>query len=351
MKHIRIGRTTVLLFLSVCLCLTACTPHRATKYVTKTFLMMDTVIEIKLQCDTATAQPIFAHCQTIMEQVEHTLSRTLPESLISAFNQTGQATFEGDTATLIVRMLDICAQTEGTFDPTVEPLVTLWNACGEQNRLPSDAELQEALSHVGYQKLLYDQHSKEGIGLLTRDDPQTTLDLGAIGKGYAIDRLLSYLNSTSIPGGILSFGGNIAVFGQKQSGEPYRIGIRDPQNPSGVLGYLTLPAGVVSVSGDYERYVTIGGVNYHHILDPATGYPTDNGLHSVAVICADATLADALSTALFVMGPERAMSFYRTGVYEFEAILTTDSAVILTDGIAESDSFDLTAGGYALTPG
>ena len=347
MKNMSIRRiAALLLFLCFVLTTASCATRSVTKYASKTFLMMDTVIEIKLACTTETAQPIFAKCGEIMTACEQLLSKTISDSAVARFNRDGNVTCGEREAALIRRMLEICLRTDGAFDPTVEPLVALWNTCGETDRLPSARELTHILDAVGYEKL-----ALSADGTLIRSNPNTAIDLGAIGKGYAIEQVLTYLNSTDIPGGVVSFGGNVAVFGQKQSGEDYRIGVRDPQNMSGVLGYLNMPSGVISVSGDYERYVTIAGQRYHHIIDPATGYPTDNGLHSVAVICEDAVLADALSTALFVMGAERALAFYRTGIYDFEAILTTDSTVILTDGLAASDSFDLTAGGYALIPG
>lgn len=344
-----IGRPwRTLLSLLTVLCMvcaaTACAPRR-TAYQSQTYLMMDTVIEIKLDCDADTARAAFAQCRDILTQTEQLLSRTVEQSAVSRFNRTGEVSWDETHAAWLLRMLDICAQTDGAFDPTVAPLTALWETCGEAQRLPQADELAACLASVGYEKL-----SLSADGTLTRTHPQTMLDLGAIGKGYAIDRLLAYLNSTDIAGGLISFGGNVAVFGQKQSGEPYRIGVRDPSRTSEVLGYVQLDAGVISVSGDYERYVTIGGERYHHILDPATGYPTDNGLHSVAVICEDASLADALSTALFVMGAERAMAFYREQVYAFEAILVTDTHILLTDGLAAQGSFEQSGADRTLSP-
>lgn len=334
---------SVWLAVSLCFACASCSFASSQKeYVSKTYLMMDTVIEVKLRCDATTAQPILTRCGEIMTQVENVLSRTVSESTVAVFNETGQATLDADTAAVLARALEVAARTNGTFDPTVDGLVSLWSTCGEENRLPTDAELAERLSHVGTDKLMLTD------GVLTRTDAETTLDLGAIGKGYAIDRLLEYLKTTSVPGGVLSFGGNVAVFGTKGGGEPYRIGVRDPQNTSSVLGYLNMSSGVISVSGDYERYVTVDGVRYHHILNPETGYPVENGLHSVAVICEDGALADALSTALFVMGVDRAMDFYRSGGYEFEAIFTTNDEIVLTDGLAYAGYFELTAAGYAV---
>lgn len=345
MKRIVVKVALAMLAVSLCVICASCRLLSSdTEYVSRSYLMMDTVIEIKLQCDREVAAPVFDRCGEIMTDIEQALSRTLPESTVSQFNAAGKVTPDAETAAVLRMALEISDKTDGAFDPTVEGVVSLWDTCAAENRLPTEAEMRERLAHVGAEKLILSED------VLTRADPDTTIDLGAIGKGYAIDRVVAYLESTDIPGGVVSFGGNIAVFGAKQSGEPYRIGLRDPQNTTGVVGYLQMPSGVISVSGDYERYVSIGGERYHHILDPATGYPTTNGLHSVAVICENGALADALSTALFVMGKERAMAFYRAEIYDFEAIFVTDDAVLLTDGLASSDRFELASDRYALIP-
>ena len=136
-------------------------------------------------------------------------------------------------------------------------------------------------------------------------------------------------------GGLVSFGSNVAVFGEKPDHSPFRVALRDPKNPKGTVGVLTLsPGQVLSVSGDYERYVEIDGQRYHHLLDPKTGYPFDRGLSSVAVVTENGALADALSTALFGMGKEKAMAFYESGVFSFEALLIgSDGSMTATAGM------------------
>jgi len=333
-------RLALLVFLlCVCMCFVSCA---RTGYVSQTYFMMDTVIEIKLLSDSETAQPIFSDCGEMMRRVEQALSRTDPESTVARFNAAGEVLLDKDTAAVLKAALDVFVTTEGAFDPSVERLIALWSSCAAADRLPTEQEMSEALLCVDASRL-----TLSGQTLSCADLP-TTVDLGGIGKGYAIDQVIAYLKTTPVSGGVVSFGGNIAVFGAKPSGEPYRIGLKDPSNTSGVLGYLEMESGVISVSGDYERYVTIQGQRYHHILDPQTGYPADNGLRSVAVICENGALADALSTALFVMGREKAMEFYRAGHYEFEAIFVTDGEVMLTDGLASSHSFDMAASGYTL---
>ena len=136
-------------------------------------------------------------------------------------------------------------------------------------------------------------------------------------------------------GGLVSFGSNVAVFGKKPDGSDFRIGLRDPHDRTDYAGALTLKTGeILSVSGDYERYYTVNGEQYHHILDPKTGYPADTGLSTVAVVCSDGALADALSTALFVMGEEEAIALYNAQIYRFEAIfIRSDGSIRVTSGL------------------
>ena len=345
MKNAFKNKRIVVICLALCLllgtlCGVGCSTHTDTTM--RTYLMMDTVIEITLYCDAAQAHPVLERCGEIMAEVEGHLSRTLPESNVSALNSEGQAALDGDTLEALRTARAVCERTNGAFDPTVGALVELWDRCGEEGRMPATWELEAACATVGSSHL---QLTENGTATLSSG---TQLDLGAVGKGYAIDLVRAYLESTDIPGGVISFGGNVAVFGQKTNGKPYRIGVRDPKNTAGVLGYLSMSEGVISVSGDYERYVTINGVHYHHILDPATGYPAENGLHSVAVICSDGAAADALSTALFVMGLEKGMDFYHESDMDFEAIFVTDHEVILTDGLRTSGDFALGASTYRL---
>jgi len=125
------------------------------------------------------------------------------------------------------------------------------------------------------------------------------------------------------------------VVGKKPDGNAFRVAVKNPIDGNDYAKVLDMSSGeVLSVSGDYERYFTIGGEKYHHIIDPETGYPANSGLCSVAVICVDGALADALSTGLFVMGEERARALYASEVFDFEAIfITSDGVVSTTDGL------------------
>ena len=179
--------------------------------------------------------------------------------------------------------------------------------------------------------------------------PGTQIDLGGIAKGYASDRVAEILKENNIPRATISLGGNVLAWGDRPDGTPWRVGIQDPQNADradAYAGMLKLENAFAVTSGGYQRFFEADGRTYHHIIDPATGYPADSGLTSVTVV-ADCdwdevdgrpgvgTMCDALSTALFVMGEEKALDFWRSGVYDFDLVLVTeDGRVVVTDGIA-----------------
>ena len=227
--------------------------------------------------------------------------------------------------------IDIAEATEGAYDPTVLSLTELWNVT-DGGYLPTESEVNMALSCVGHKEL-----SLEGDIIVKTS--AVRVDLGGIAKGYALGRVVEML-SDEAPYGMVSFGGNIGVWGEKPGGGDWEIGIKDPFDTNKIIGKIVTDGGYVSVSGDYERYFEKDGKRYNHIFDPQTGYPVDNGLHSVTVYTEDAALGDALSTALFVMGYEKAMEFYNSGKYDFEALFITDDDILMTKGMEEIFTYE-----------
>jgi thiamine biosynthesis lipoprotein len=187
----------------------------------------------------------------------------------------------------------------GAFDPTVAPLVRMWGFSGGElpKRLPTDAAVAAARARVGYARLAV------GKGVARLADPGMTVDLGGIAKGYAADLCCERMEDLGVRRAMVNVGGNIRVMGPAALGRPWRIGIRNPFDRDTIVGVIELPAGMaVATSGNYERFVTIGGRRYAHILDPRTGRPVE-GMAAVTVIARTAVEADAMSTALFVLGP------------------------------------------------
>lgn len=315
-----------LLFLLL-LSLSACT---GTQQKTEEFWSMGTFITITLYGTDQSIQAGMTAAKSLAEELDALWSQNQANSDVARLNrsETGIPDADPRTVALLTQAKALSALTDGCFDITLAGLSALWTQCGTEDRLPLQAELDALLEKVGTHTLtvLEDGTVKKPAGV--------TVDLGAIAKGAAAEAIASKLKEIEgLQGGLISLGSCLASFGEKPNGKPFRIAIRDPQDRSQTIGTLILPDGqYLSVSGDYERYVTVQGTRYHHILDPQTGYPSASGLSSVAVLAADGATADALSTALMVMGEERAMALYNAGAIAFEAVLIrSDGTVVTTD--------------------
>ncbi len=257
-------------------------------------------------------------------------------SEISRINCTGSGPVSPETGEILSLALDLYQETEGALDITIFPVMKLWGFTEEEQHVPAQEALREALDRVGADRIVYDGESvtlAEGQGL----------DFGAIAKGYTSTHVMQTLQEAGVSGAIISLGGNVQCMGHKPDGSEWRIGIRHPEEADTYLGILTLTDKAVITSGGYERYFEEDGKTYHHILDPETGYPADSGLASVTIISADGALADALSTACFVMGKERAAAFWQAHKEDFDMILmTTAGELYITEPLEESFTTDLT---------
>ena len=295
---------------------------------------------------TNTAKPVFAF-DTVFEQTviggepildlfssdEAVFSRTLPASELYRLNEAGGGEASGELLTLLTEAKNIAAASDGAFDFTLAPVSDLWNFT--EAKLPEETALADALTRTGYERV-----SING----TVDLGGTAVDLGGIAKGYEVGKLLALYREQNVKGALVSCSSSVGVIGTKANGDAFQIGVRDPDG--GLLGVLSLTDSILSTSGDYERCFTLDGVRYHHILDPDTGTPVQNGLRSVTVVAPlsdDLSLTgartDALSTALFVLGRgEKADALLRE--YGMEAIFVTDDGIFLTAGLKENFSTD-----------
>ena len=161
------------------------------------------------------------------------------------------------------------------------------------------------------------------------------LDLGGIAKGFTSSRVMDVFREKGVTSGIISLGGNVQALGCKPDGNMWRIGIQDPNDLNSTFAVIEVADQAVITSGGYQRYFEENGQTYHHIIDPRTGYPAENGLISVTIISDDGTLADALSTSLFIMGPEKASTFWKKHADAFDAVMMKDDGtVMVTAGLA-----------------
>ena len=204
---------------------------------------------------------------------------------------------------LIRRSLKISELTQGAFDISFGGIGKLWTFDSENPVMPDSSAVKQALGSVGFQHIILMDSSKV---LLSK--PGMKIGFGGIGQGYAAEKVKQMLLDKGITSGVVNASGDIAAWGFRQDGSPWKVGIGDPVKPSNVLLWLPVRDGAVSTSGDYENFFEVNGIRYAHIIDPRTGYPT-KGVQSVTIIGPDAELADALATAVFVMGVEPGLDF------------------------------------------
>ena len=314
-------RFLILLFLCLSLLLSGC----AGKEASREFFAMDTVMQLRAYGPQAAAA--LAAAEQEIYRLESLLSCQDPAAELARCNA-GCGTVSEETAALIQTALDLSAATGGAYDPTLYPLTLAWGFSGGPYRVPDEAERASLLAQTGAVHVHAD-------GCRVRLDAGTQLDLGGIAKGYTAGRVRQLLQSAGVRAAIVSLGGNVAAIGKKPGGGDWIVGLQDPLDPGSYFGTVAVTDACVVTSGGYQRYFEQDGVRYHHILDPKTGCPAASGLQSVSVVSQDDTLADALSTALFVMGLDDGAALYRAGTLAFEAVfMTDDGAVWITPGLA-----------------
>lgn len=297
---------------------------------------MDTYIT--MQAAGEGAERALEEAEQLIHRYEGQFSVTDEGSEIYAVNHSGgePVSISSDTALLIRFALSMARQTGGAFEPTIYPVLTAWGFTAEEYHIPSQAALDALLPLVNYERIRL-----RDMTVVVPDGTQ--LDLGAVAKGYTGDKVVELLRDRGISSALINLGGNVQAVGSKPDGSPWRVGVRDPLT-HGNLGVLEVEDMAVVTSGGYERYFTDeDGTVYWHILDPATGYPVKSGLLSVTVVAPEGKLCDGLSTALFVMGPERAIQFWQ-GRQDFDMLLVDETGgIVLTQGL--EDVFTPSEGG------
>ena len=274
------------------------------------FLAFNTVIDIEAYGETAACQAAFEEARALCRRYERLFSRTLPHSDIARINSAhGQpVAIDPLTYDLLERALSYCAESEGAFDITVGPAVRLWNF--HEGTVPDDGALAEAVRHVDWRALKLWEEGGACFAQLA--DPDAAVDAGGIAKGWIADALVAAMEAHGLSGTIVNLGGNVAVSGTKPTGDPWRVGIRDPRDPSQLIGAVPLVAGSAVTSGVYERCFTApDGTFYHHILDPRTGRPVETDVAGVTVICEKSIDAEGFSTTLLALGLERGLALAR----------------------------------------
>ena len=328
-----------LLFCTLCvlltaLCLTSCTSDSSPS--SASFQAMDTLMSLKVYGSADTCEQL----QNKITELDSSLDATDEKSEIFRLNTEKSAVVSKDTAALLSDSLALCDRLDGCFDLTVYPAVQAWGFTTGDYRVPTDSELKTLSDKIDYTAVTLSDDGRVSL------PENVMLDLGAVAKGYAADVSRTILADSKAQAAVLNLGGTICLYGKKPDGSRFTVGIADPENPAGYFGYLSCDDTTVATSGGYERYFEHGGKRYIHILDPATAAPVDNGILSVTIVSDSGAFADAASTALFVMGLDKATQYCRSHPGFDCIILTDDKNLYLTEGVYDdftlSDGYDFT---------
>ena len=325
--------------LSALLFLTGCSAESSPEPVQGTFFAMDTMMDFTIYGESG----LIDQSESLIASLESLVSVTDTGSELYAINQTGSGTLTGKASSLMEQALEICRRTDGALDLSIYPIVRAWGFTTGSYQVPDEAEIQALLPLVDYRKIQYDA----ATGTVTVTLPEgMEIDLGSVAKGYAGQLAAQMLREHGVQSALLNLGGNVQTVGAKPDGSPWQIGIKDPQGEDAMM-VLSVEDQAVVTSGGYERYFEQDGQTYWHVMDPSTGHPADSGLISVTIVGDEGVVCDGLSTALFVMGLEKAADLWAQSG-DFEAVFVTASGeVYITEGLR--DRFALTEQ-YADTP-
>jgi len=269
-------------------------------------MCMDTVFSVNLYDDGT--EKLYKEIFARLDGLEQQFSVTIPESNVSKINSgagKGPVQISEDVLNILAVSSRVSEISDGAFDITADPVIQLWGINTDHAKVPEQYEIDGELEKIGNDRMHF---ADDGVSWCILENGMS-INFGAVAKGYAADAVVDILKARNVRKAIIDLGGNIFCYGKKEDGKLWIVGIKNPENPTGTP-LLKVGSDEVSVvtSGVYERFFEKDGKKYHHIFDPKTGYPVENDLASVTVICKKSTAADALSTACFVLGQEGALA-------------------------------------------
>ena len=300
--------------------------------------LMGTLVEISVfEKNKDTAELAIQSAFNEIQRMEGLMSTRIPGSEISKINQSAglePVSVSPEVLAVISRALYWAEQTNGALDISLEPVQELWDFDGEHTSLPDKKILEQKLSKVDYKKIRLENQTvfltEKGMGL----------HLGAIAKGYAVDRAINILLESNIHHALINAGGDLKTLGLRPDQTAWKIGLQHPRKPEAIMASFSLSGKAVATSGDYQKYFDHEGTRYHHILNPKTGYPV-TGVMSATVVAETVMDADALSTALFVMGAKEGMAFIAS-LKGIEGLLVDqDKTPYLSQGMESLAGFSL----------
>ena len=334
MKH-PLRRVWRLLIPVICLALLPAGCKSAGERVTVSIPAMDTFMSLEIYGEKETA----AKVREQIESLDMHLSPTIKSSDMTRVNHRKKLNVHEESAEAVRQALQYCKETDGALDITVYPLMKEWGFLSGSYNVPTKAKLTELLKKVDYRKV-----SVKNNEITLLDGAQ--LDMGAVAKGYAADKANAILKADNVQSAILNLGGTVSAYGTKPDGSSWKVGIANPVKGEDYVGSVSCKDKIIATSGNYERYFDKDGKRYCHMIDPKTGYPVDNDLSSLTVISDSGVKSDCLSTALYVMGREKALAYQKAHPDIDLVLLTKNKEVIITKGI--KDSFKLSDDTYSI---
>ncbi|APH19089.1 FAD:protein FMN transferase [Clostridium botulinum] len=334
----KIKYVTILL---LCICLplvfVGCN-SKSEEPVSRETYLMGTIINIKAYGKNAD-KAVQASVDKISD-IENKMSLNISTSEVNKINKNAgiaPVKVSKNTFDVVKASLIYSEKSKGSFDITVEPLVSLWGIGTDKARIPSKDEINKALKLINYKDVIINE--KESTVMLKRKGQ--AIDLGAIAKGYTADELKKVLLNYNVSSAFLSLGGNVYVLGNKPDKTPWKIGVQNPLEPRGdYLGIVSVSDKSVVTSGNYERFFERNGKRYHHIFDTKTGYPAEKGLISVSIISDKSIDGDALSTSVYTLGLDEGKKLIESLKGVEAVFVTNDKKVYITSGL--KDTFKLT---------
>lgn len=309
---------------TLCLLLSGC---NKTSAYTVTDMAFNTIISITVYDE--------AHLQyadealSMCKEYENIFSRTITNSDLSLLNnQKCVNNVNEELFHIIESSMEYSDISNGALDITIEPLTSLWDITSTNPTVPDAESIHKAKSLVNYKNIVLSADS-DSIELTNN----ASIDLGAIAKGYVADKIKVFLLENGVNSGIINLGGNILCLNQKPDNSNYAIAVKNPTNPDGTpLFAVSVSDKSVVTSGTYERYFTLDNITYHHIIDPATGYPSQSGLTSVTIISDSSFVGDCMSTACLVLGKDDALTLLNSmdGVYGI--FIDNENNICYSDG-------------------
>lgn len=270
---------------------------------------MGTTYQVTLKTDSAHGEQLKQKIDQRLEKINQLMSTYIDDSELSIFNasqETNCQKLSQDTLYVIKSALDISRQTRGKFDVTLAPLIEIWGFDKKQtnNQVPEQQLINQLLAQIGFAKITLKNDC------VAKHSANLSINLSAIAKGYAVDEIAKLIEQQNIAHYLVEIGGEIANKGSNSKGKPWRIAIESASTEKRSIQRTLTPKGLgVATSGDYRNYFEKAGKRFSHTIDPTNGYPIDHQLASVTVLHPQTMYADALATAMMVMGPEESLKF------------------------------------------